>query len=328
MIVTGDTLLIRDFILNELKHQFNLSVQIVSPTVKRTATTFKMQIFDGSQSNAAFKENSIIGCFNSSKLAPKQTPNQSTTEAQTPDQKLSKLLLAEDIDTVFADEPDFYYQLCKLLTITKVPVILTASNASYIQTHFVPLLQKNQDSIDFEILSYSSKRPKTVDLYVMCMLIYMFETKVRFIIQKSEMFTNLDTSLMGELARNTICLEDQHLYPMSNLVSSIIYDHLREGLPAILNKLQKCKGNFKCDEPESQLTLSTMFVNGLDSLVDQNDSIEAYADQLEHMSGMQEIEERISMRVDDLIFADMGFLHSFDDSAITQVLNPQANSTL
>lgn len=74
MIVTGDTMLIRDFIMNDLKHQFNLSIQIVSPTVKRTATTFKMQIFDGSQSNAAFKENALIGAFNASKLV-KLTPN-------------------------------------------------------------------------------------------------------------------------------------------------------------------------------------------------------------------------------------------------------------
>ena len=85
MIVVGDTLLIRDFIMNELKHQFNLSIQSVSPTIKRTATTFKMQIFDGSQSNAAFKENPILGCFNASRLAPKLTPNQGTAESETTD---------------------------------------------------------------------------------------------------------------------------------------------------------------------------------------------------------------------------------------------------
>ena len=67
---------------------------------------------------------------------------------------MSKLLFVEDVDTVFADEPDFYHQLYKLLTITKVPVILTASSPSYIEAHFVPLLQKKEDAVEFEIIEY------------------------------------------------------------------------------------------------------------------------------------------------------------------------------
>ena len=54
----------------------------------------------------------------------------------------SKLLLLEDVDQVFADEPDFYAQLTKLLQVTKVPIILTASNQSYLSTHLLPLLRK------------------------------------------------------------------------------------------------------------------------------------------------------------------------------------------
>ena len=63
-------------------------------------------------------------------------------------------MLAEDIDMVFADEQEFYNQLCKLLAITKVPVVMTASSLDYLQTHFIPLLKKHQEIIDFEEIDY------------------------------------------------------------------------------------------------------------------------------------------------------------------------------
>ena len=72
-IVTGDTLLIRDYILNDLKPRYNLTIQTISPTVRRTATHFKMHIFDGSQSNAAFKDNSILRSFNANKQTIQST---------------------------------------------------------------------------------------------------------------------------------------------------------------------------------------------------------------------------------------------------------------
>ena len=135
---------------------------------------------------------------------------------------------------------------------------------------------------------------------------------------------------------------------MSDLILAIVSDHLREGLPALLNKLQKCKGNFQSDEEEIQLQLSTTFINGLDSIVDlpaslnnpskyvlmreiiktemndksskngmvQLDSLEAYADQLHLMSEMTQIDERIQSRVDDLVFIDTGFLHSSEENNI------------
>lgn len=60
MVVVGDTLVVRDFIMNDLKQRFNLSIQIVEATMKRTAATFKSQIFDGSQCNASFRENGLL----------------------------------------------------------------------------------------------------------------------------------------------------------------------------------------------------------------------------------------------------------------------------
>lgn len=37
LIVIGDTLLVRDYIVNNVKKRFNLSLQVVAATVKRTA---------------------------------------------------------------------------------------------------------------------------------------------------------------------------------------------------------------------------------------------------------------------------------------------------
>ena len=51
---------------------------------------------------------------------------------------LSKLLLFEDIDIVFSDEGEFFGQLTKLMQVTKIPVMLTASNSTFVSTHLLP----------------------------------------------------------------------------------------------------------------------------------------------------------------------------------------------
>jgi hypothetical protein len=48
LIVYGDTMLLRDFVVNDLKLAFNLSVQIISPSVRRYGKAFKDSIFEGS----------------------------------------------------------------------------------------------------------------------------------------------------------------------------------------------------------------------------------------------------------------------------------------
>ena len=149
MVVIGDSLLVRDFILNDLKHKFNLSIQSVPAIMKRNTATFKSQIFDGSQCNARFKENGFLGT--SAKVGGEESKNDS------PEVALSKLLLFEDIDLVFNDEGEFYGQLSKLITVTKVPVILTASNSSYVCSNLLPLLRKT--GVEFEMLKYTFKRP-------------------------------------------------------------------------------------------------------------------------------------------------------------------------
>ena len=88
---------------------------------------------------------------------------------------LTKVLLFEDIDTVFADEPDFYSSLSKLLMVTKVPIVLTASNHQYINKHLLPILNKNKELINFECMHYSVRRPKSLDLFTICLFIKFFE---------------------------------------------------------------------------------------------------------------------------------------------------------
>lgn len=41
-------MLLRDFVVNDLKLAFNLSVQIISPSVRRYGKAFKDSIFEGS----------------------------------------------------------------------------------------------------------------------------------------------------------------------------------------------------------------------------------------------------------------------------------------
>jgi hypothetical protein len=69
------------------------------------------------------------------------------------------VLLFEDVDTVFVDETDFYSQLTKLLVLTKVPILMTASNYQYISKHLLPILARSKDQIAYEVINYTSRRP-------------------------------------------------------------------------------------------------------------------------------------------------------------------------
>ena len=48
-----------------------------------------------------------------------------------------KVLLFEDADIVFRDEPDFYSNLIKLFNMTKVPIIITASDKDMISSNLI-----------------------------------------------------------------------------------------------------------------------------------------------------------------------------------------------
>ena len=233
MVVIGDTLIVRDFIKNDLKPRFNLSIQNVPATIKRTGQTFKSQIFDGSQCNASFKENGFLGNLALSTSAAKENASD-TTKADA----LSKLLLFEDIDLVFNDEADFYSQLGKLIQVTKVPVILTASNSTYICTHLLPLLRKT--SVEFEMLKYAFNRPPQTDLFTVSMLIKLFEGPISSqILKKNDMLVKMSQEQISMVVR-TLC-SPQILKETSLAVQNILHYCLKDGLPSILNNLQLSK---------------------------------------------------------------------------------------
>ena len=58
------------------------------------------------------------------------------------------------------------------------------------------MLQRREDKIEFDIISYSIERPKKVDLYTMSTLIYMFETRVREVMLMSDELVTFDLELM------------------------------------------------------------------------------------------------------------------------------------
>ena len=75
-----------------------------------------------------------------------------------------------------------------------------------------------------------------------------------------------------------------------------------------------------------QLSLESMFVNGLDNIIDQEGSIEDYAAQLELVSGMTQFENQISTFTDDLILQDFGFLKSFEDESQLNIASKQSSA--
>ena len=72
---------------------------------------------------------------------------------------MNKLLFFEDVDVIFEDESDFYSQLSRLISITKVPIILTASNYSFITKNLLPVLHRSQ--LNYETLQYNVRRPES-----------------------------------------------------------------------------------------------------------------------------------------------------------------------
>jgi len=95
-------MLLRDFVVNDLKLAFNLSVQIISPSVRRCGKAFKDSIFEGSQCNSAIvnPQNGFTALFSGRQSQ--------ITETKDTTQTVNKLLFFEDVDVVFEDESDFY----------------------------------------------------------------------------------------------------------------------------------------------------------------------------------------------------------------------------
>ncbi len=57
MVIVGNTLLIRDYVLEELKLTHNLIIQRVSMTQRRNTALFKNSILEGTQSSISYGQN-------------------------------------------------------------------------------------------------------------------------------------------------------------------------------------------------------------------------------------------------------------------------------
>lgn len=106
------------------------------------------------------------------------------------------MLLFEDVDTVFVDETEFYSQLAKLCLVTKVPILMTASNFEYVSRHLLPILNKHKDQFTFECISYQARRPETRDLLTLCLFIKLFEG---YVAQVLEPLPSLDSRAIEQM---------------------------------------------------------------------------------------------------------------------------------
>jgi hypothetical protein len=93
------------------------------------------------------------------------------------------VLFFEDIDIVFKDEADFYPQLLKLLQMTKVPIVLSATSQVYLAHHLVPILERA--GIPYESVQFKVKRPKSFDLKAILQLISLFEGEVSLLLKRN-----------------------------------------------------------------------------------------------------------------------------------------------
>eukprot|EP00347_Sterkiella_histriomuscorum_P016083 403354553 len=192
LFIVGNTQLISDFLLNELKTSHNLIIQKVSMIQRRNTQTFKTSIFEGTQSTVQYQQSGGSSIFeqffnkaNASNQAKNSLSSESTTDPQnsqntqnpssTP-QYSQKILLFEDMDIVFQDESEFYPQLIKLMQITKVPIILTASNMEKVNESFLQHLEHNL--IPFNLVKYKYNRPRGCDIRAYLKMIFLYENFV------------------------------------------------------------------------------------------------------------------------------------------------------
>jgi len=82
---------------------------------------------------------------------------------------------------VFYDEEEFYYQLMKVLEVTKVPVILTLNNKSDMKKEIISLLKERH--IDFEEVFYSTCKIKGKEVKAILQIIGLFEYYVHPMIE-------------------------------------------------------------------------------------------------------------------------------------------------
>lgn len=106
----------------------NLNIQRISGSTRRTSTYFKSSIYEGSQH--ASVENNFKALFGKQN----QVSSQLTDDNAIP-KNSQKVIFFEDIDIIFEDElqDNFYKNLVKLIDQSKVPIIVSGTNAEWIR---------------------------------------------------------------------------------------------------------------------------------------------------------------------------------------------------
>ncbi|CDW79280.1 UNKNOWN [Stylonychia lemnae] len=246
LFIVGNTLLIRDYILNELKSNHNLIIQRISMTQKRNAQTFKYSIFEGTQSTVQYQQNgtnsnsifdAFFGKFNSQNIAKTQQSlnqplNNSSLSQQggTQQQFSQKILFFEDIDVAFYDESEFFTQLHKIMQITKVPIIMTASNMDLVKNLFLSNL-KDQD-ITYDLVKYKYCRPRGKEYVCYLKLIQIFEYFVNQTLDQNIQEMNDD-----RIKKLVESFKMTQLEKINDNVTQLFINHKRD-ISQLLNELQ------------------------------------------------------------------------------------------
>lgn len=178
LLIIGNTGLIREFVLNELKDDHNLDIQRISLLQKRTAAYFKNSILEGTQSTVeAASANKILCAFF-------KKPPVAVVAEQKELQLSQKILLFEDIDQVFTDEGEFHSQLIKLLEVTKVPVIFTMRENKALKEY---LKQKMVElGLAFDVVKYRYLKAAQDELRFILVIIHLLEGFVQTVMRSAD----------------------------------------------------------------------------------------------------------------------------------------------
>eukprot|EP00347_Sterkiella_histriomuscorum_P016919 403351346 len=335
LFIVGNTQLISDFLLNELKTSHNLIIQKVSMIQRRNTQTFKTSIFEGTQSTVQYQQSGGSSIFeqffnkaNASNQAKNSLSSESTTDPQnsqntqnpssTP-QYSQKILLFEDMDIVFQDESEFYPQLIKLMQITKVPIILTASNMEKVNESFLQHLEHNL--IPFNLVKYKYNRPRGCDIRAYLKMIFLYENFVSENINM-QLIDMKDKDLKSRI-KSHVTKNLKHI----DLRISQIYKQSGRNISQLLNEMhlliKSCdlENQSKTTTPRKSqqifqnrnVNIDQLFSNSLtqyatDQQLEDETSILEYAKLSDSISEYSLIQERIDARCDVLQFEDQGFL--------------------
>lgn len=174
------------------------------------------------------------------------------------------------------------------------------------------------------MLKYSFERPAKQDLFALCMLIKLFEGPISVMLKNNDQLVTLSRDQVKIVVEQGICSQPI-LAETSQTIHAILHDCIKDGLPAILNKIQLSKNRQMRSEhsiaDNECFGQANLFVNGLNYIIETTattnqeslNDMELYASLMENLSEIQMVEARIENKVDQLIYEDNGFLKPYED---------------